>query len=160
MNIFKSILFFSLFFIVLSCDFAPGSYPNAEIYVLNYPEEDVKNAIKKFKTDNPEFKVPNVTIDMKGDIVLLDEEIGNPKPHWFKFYFYDKKNNEILYTWIRDKDKNNTKFAFISVNKGLDLKKWEIINRDFSRKENKEQLKKFEERILSKVKYYLENPSE
>jgi hypothetical protein len=63
-----------------------------------------------------------------------------------------------LYTWTRIESKTETTFAFVSINKGLYIGNWELINDSFSRAENKEHLKRFDERILSKIKYYLENP--
>ncbi|MFZ4107243.1 hypothetical protein [Flavobacterium sp.] len=43
--------------------FAPGSYPYAEVYKIDAPEENVIKAIKQFKTSHSEFVVPNVTPD-------------------------------------------------------------------------------------------------
>jgi len=156
-TLYKGILVI-LLITVSSCILSAGSYPFAETYELNYPEEEVKSAIKRLKKEHSEFNVPSVTINNQGKHSLLDEEVGDPNPHWFKFYLYYKNENQILYTWTRASTKNSTTFAFVSINKGLDIGNWELINDSFSRAENKEHLKRFEERILNKVKYYLENP--
>ncbi len=153
-----SFLLVLVLFSISSCVLSSGSYPFAETYELDYSEEEVKSAIKKFKNEHPEFNVPLVTINNKGKYSLLDEKVGDPNPHWFKFYFYYKNENQILYTWTRIESKTETIFAFVSINKGLDIGNWELINDSFSRAENKEHLKRFEKCILSKVKYYLENP--
>ena len=155
---YKQILVFFIAILVYSCNFAPGSYPFAEKYELNYSEEEVKIAVKKLKRNNTEFMVPHVTINNKRAQDLVDGPVG-PHSHWYKFYIYYKKENQIIYTWVQSIDKNRSRFAFVTVMDGLDLaNKSYDINNDFSSTENKEQLKKFEERILSKVKYYLENP--
>lgn len=143
---------------VSSCILSAGSYPYAERYELDYSEEEVKSAIERLKKEHLEFNPPTVTINNQGVHHLSDEKFGDPNPHWHSFYFYLKKENEILLTWTRTKSKNKTTFAFVSINKGLNIGNWELINDSFSRSENKEHLKRFEERILSKVKYYLENP--
>ena len=54
---------------------------------------------------------------------------------------------QIIYTWIR-----GNKFAFISINKGTEIGNWKRINKDLNDSENKEEKKKFEERILNKIK--------
>lgn len=53
-------------------------------------------------------------------------------------------------TQTRPAEKGKTTFAFVSINEGLTLGDWKEINIDFSRSENKEEKKKFEERILNR----------
>lgn len=158
MNIFKSLLkiFCAVIFlsIISACNFAPGSYPYAERYDLNYSEDKVKSAINQFKKEYPEYIVPKVTINNQGSLDLKDEPTVDPA-HWYKFYFYYKNENKIIYTWTRPAGKNRTIFAFVRVNYGLNLGSWKDINRDYRRSENIEEKKKFEERILNKIKGYL-----
>jgi hypothetical protein len=132
-------------------NFSPGSYPYAEEYELNFSEEQVKTAINKFKEEYPEYIVPKVTINNQGAWDLIDEPTEDPA-YWYKFYFYYKDENKIIFTWTCPVGKNKTTFAFVSVNDGLNLGSWKDINKDFSRSENKEEKKKFEERILNKIK--------
>lgn len=147
----KSVLVVILLSKITACNFAPGSYPYAEEYELNYSEEQVKTAINKFKQEHSEYLVPKVTINNQGSWDLIDEPTEDPA-HWYKFYFYYKSENRIIFTWTRPAGKNKTTFAFVSINDGLNLGSWKDINKDFSRSENKEEKKKFEERILNKVK--------
>lgn len=132
-------------------NFAPGSYPYAEEYELDYPEEEVKSAINKFKQENPEYIVPKITVNNHGSWDLTDGQSKEPA-HWYSIYFYYKNENRILFTWTRPAEKNKTTFAFVSINDGLNLGNWKRINKDLSRSENKEEKKKFEEWILNKVK--------
>lgn len=156
----KSIIIITLIAIVVGwviwfgVNFAPGSYPYAEEYVLNFPEEEVHKAIAEFKQDHPEYVVPKVTINNQGSFDLVDELV-DPNSYWYKFYFYDKAENKILYTWTRSKGKNKTTFAFVGINNGLDIPKWKDINKDFSRSDNNREKKKFEERILNKIQEQL-----
>jgi hypothetical protein len=146
-----------LFFIYKLADiFAPGSYPYAEHYELNYPEDKVIEAIIKLKTSDSKLLVPKVTIQGGGQLDLND---GKEKEtdHWYKFYFYNKEKNEILFTWTRPAGKNTTTFAFVSINEGLDIGHWKNINDDFGFFENKKIKKHFEETILEKIKGNLNN---
>ncbi len=145
-----------LFFIYKLADmFAPGSYPYAENYELNYPEDKVIEAITKLKTSDNELLVPKVTIQGSGQWDLND---GKEKvtDYWYKFYFYDKEKNEILFTWTRPAGPNSTTFAFVSINKGLELGHWNNINDDFGFFENRKIKKHFEETILKRIKKNLD----
>jgi hypothetical protein len=156
MKTFLNILLIILLINNISCDFAPGSYPYAEKYELNYSEEEVKTAIKKFKTENSEYQVPKVTIENQGAWYLMDEQTKNPA-HWYKIYFYYKTENQILLTWTRPAGKNKTIFAFVSINEGLNLGNWKDINKDFGSSVNKEEKVKFENRILKNIEQKLSN---
>lgn len=156
-SFYSNIVLFPIALILIfpSCNFAPGSYPNAETYELHYAENEVKEAIGKVKENNPNFLVPKVTINNQGSWDLLDEQTQDP-PYWYKIYFYYKDENQILFTWIRPSGKNRTTFAFVSINNGLDIGNWKDINKDFEGSDNEEQKKKFEQRILNEVKRQLE----
>ncbi len=132
------------FFVFTSCNFAPGSYPYAEIYEFEVSEDKLIEAINKFKIDNPDFCVPEY-------IGLTDGRSKNKTDHWYHIWFYSKKENQIIYTWIR-----GDKFAFVSINEGVELGNWKRINKDFSRKENKIQKEKFEKSILNRIKEYIQ----
>jgi hypothetical protein len=155
-----SFLLVLVLFSISSCVLSAGSYPFAETYELNYSEEEVKSAIKKLKNEHPEFKPQKMTINNRGSHDLLDE-INGGDSHWSHFYFYFKEDEKTFLTYTRMSIKNKTTFAFVRVLQGHDLaNKSYTINDDFSRVENKEHIKRFEKCILSKVKYYLENPFE
>lgn len=138
-------------------NFAPGTYPYAEVYELNYSEEKVKSAINKFKQEHPEYIVPKVTMyNNQNSWDLTDEQSKEPS-HWYGVYFYYK--NKILFTWTRSAGENKTTFAFVSINDGLELGHWKRINKDFSSSENEKLKEEFEEEILKKVKENLGNVS-
>ena len=139
--------------------FSPGSYGHAEQYELNYPEDKVIEAINKLKNLNPDLVVPKVRIQNTGQLDLND---GKEKEtdHWYKFYFYDKTKNQILFTWTRPSGRNTTTFAFVSINNGLDLGNWKEVNDDFGFFENREIKKDFEETILQRVKENLDTNNE
>jgi hypothetical protein len=124
--------------------YKPGSYPNAEKYKIKIDESTLILAIQRFKKENPQFEVPE-------KIQLLDGR-NEQENLWYHVYFYYPQENQILYTWVRKKNKRETVFAFVSVNNGIQLGRWKDINKDFSSEENKEQKRKFEERILNKIR--------
>ncbi|HAN00722.1 MAG TPA: hypothetical protein DCQ26_19180 [Marinilabiliales bacterium] len=147
----KSFLIVIILSRITACNFAPGSYPYAEEYELNYSEEQLKTAINKFKEEYPEYIVPKVTINNQGSWDLPDGQSEEPA-HWYGVYFYYKNENKIVFTWTRPAGKDKTTFAFVSINDGLNLGNWKRINKDFSRSENKLQKEKFERLILNEIK--------
>jgi len=130
--------------------FSPGSYGHAEKYELNYPENEVIDAITKLKSQDNDLVVPKVSIQNSGQWDLND---GKEKEtdNWYKFYFYDRDKNQILFTWTRPSGPNTTTFALISINQGLDLGHWKDINDDFGFTENREVINSFETSILKRV---------
>jgi len=133
-----------------SCNMASGSYPYAEKYVINYPEDSVISAIKIFKKENPKFSVPLVTIDGTNFWSLED---GKTKDSlWYSFYFYYEEDNQIILTLVRQSEKNKTVISLVSINKGLKIGQWQRINKDLTSKENRKQKEKFEKEILNTIK--------
>lgn len=137
-----------------ACNIAAGSYPYAERYELNYSEVAVKNAINKFKNENPKYIVPKVNVNGQATWDLIDEQSSEPK-HWYYVYFYYPKENQIIFTWTRPSGKGKTTLAFVSINQGLTIGNWKHINQDFNSAQNKEEKKKFEQLVLNKIKGYL-----
>ena len=140
----KSFLVIILFLKIIACNFSPGSYPYAEEYLINANEATLVEAIKDFKKNNPQYIVPEQT--------KLKDGRNSEKDYWCHIYFYYKEENKIIYTWTRPAEKGKTTFAFVSINDGLTIGNWKEINKDFSNSENSEEKKKFEERILNKIK--------
>lgn len=140
--------FFSISIFFISCsNFAAGSYPYAEEYIINADNNDLISAIDFFKKNNPQYIVPS-------DVGVLDgkKEHGD---YWYNIYFFYPEENQIVFTWVRAEEKNQSTFALVSINNGQTLGNWKDINKDFSRAENIKQKKNFEDRILKKVKEIL-----
>ncbi len=127
-----------------------GSYPYAEDYKLKIKESELIDIIIKFKSDNPQYCVPQ-------QIKLIDGRSNDRDDHWYHIYFYYKEENQIIYTWIRQTENDNTSFAFVSIKSANELGNWKDINKDFSESENKLQKEKFEQRILNKIKMQIKN---
>lgn len=140
----KSFLLIVFLSKIIACNIAAGSYSDAEEYEINVNESTLIEAIQNFKKNNPQYNVPKQ--------IQLQDGRNDDKDHWYHIYFYYPEENQIIYTWTRPADNGKTTFAFVSINQGLTLGKWKDINKDFSSTENKELKKKFEERILNKVK--------
>ena len=135
--------------------FASGSYPYAEVYKIDAPEENVINAIKQFKTSHSEFIVPNVTVKKSGSFNLSESEGRKENSHWYLNYFYDKEENQILLTWTRPAENNKTDLALVSINEGLNLGNWKDVNKEFGDSENEKIKTKFERLILLPIKHLL-----
>lgn len=143
-------------FYKLADTFSPGSYGHAEEYELNYPEDKVIEAIKQLKNSDSGLLVPLVTIQNNGQY-HLDDGKEKASDHIYKFYFYDKEENKILFTWTRPSGRTSTTFALVSINEGLDLGHWKDVNDDYGFSENREIIKDFEETILNRIKKNLES---
>ncbi|MEE1900094.1 hypothetical protein GN157_12365 [Flavobacterium rakeshii] len=144
----KYLIFLSLMFLV-SCNFAPGSYPYAEIYTIEVGYNNLIQAVEEFKRTHPEYIVPD-------SVGLYDGKSDRPDDHWYHIYFYNKTQNKILYTWVRTSDEGCS-FAFVAVNDGLKLGNWKYINKDFSSKENRLEKQYFETEILNYIRQSLYN---
>lgn len=129
-----------------------GSYAYAEIYPLNYSVEEVKDAIKQFKKEHPEFNMPKVSVRNQGEFELIDKESEN---HWFLIYFYNPDQNVIFNICIRGNG-TNTELAFVAINEGLDLGNWKDVNKDFSYEENEETKEHFQATYLMPIKRILD----
>lgn len=128
--------------------FAPGSYPYAELYEIPVDEATLIEAINKFKNKNPQYCVP--------DQVKLKDGRKDKNAYWYRIDFYYPEENQIIFTWTRPANKGTTTFAFVSINDGTVLGNWKDINKDFSRSENRNNKKKFEDRILNPIKTIIE----
>jgi hypothetical protein len=129
--------------IFISCIFAPGSYPYAEIYEFDVSEEILINAAENFKKENPEYNLFNQERFKDGK--------RNKKDHWYHIWFYYSQDNIIVKCWIR-----NNEVAFVGLGDGMNLNNYKEVNKDFTRKENKAQKDKFEKLILNKIKEYIQ----
>jgi hypothetical protein len=135
----KKLIYLFILFAFYSCNLAPGSYPYAEVYEFDVSEGVLIKAVEEFKSDNPKYALPNQErfVDGKRD----------EKDHWYHIWFYYPDRNKVVKSWIR-----GNKIAFIGIGDGMDLSNYKEINKDFGYSENKEEKKKFEERILNKIK--------
>jgi len=125
--------------------YSPGSYPNAETYGLDIGEKELLIAVYKFKAQHPEYAPPKT-------FGLKEGRMSN-NDHWYSFYFYYPKSNEIIHVWTRPKGfMGATKLGFVGINEGDQLGNWKNINKDFSPSENLRQKEKFENLILNPIK--------
>lgn len=134
-------LFLIPFFSIVSCSkIAAGSYPYAELYELNYPQDQVLKAIESIKTKNPDLKVSENLTDT------------NSSDHWHHEWF--TLGNNMIQTWTRSANKNKTTFALVGVGT---IGNWRRVNYDLSSDEDDKIKNQFQESILDKVKEELKN---
>ena len=135
------------FFGYVIFNFKPGSYINAQEYIINEKEELVIEAIEDFKKENPQYIVPEYLGLNDG----RDENLVND--HWYHLYFYNNKSNQIIYAWVRSNLENtNTTFALVAVNEGLTLGNWKDVNKELNEFENKKVKEMFVNQILNPIK--------
>ena len=157
---FVILLFISTLILFSSCSlFGVGSYPNAETYEIDGSEEEVLKAVQIFKSQNPQYNVPDsITLHGRHQPNAYKDRKNNL---WYNIYFYDKENKQIYLTWTRQitqqfgelETNPKTKFALVSIRTGFKLGiQAPKINRDFTRKENKYYKKRFEDLFLNKIK--------
>lgn len=135
-----------LFTTNFGCDInviSAGSYAYAETYLILSSEQSVITAVKDFKVKHPETVVP------LSDVV--DGRVDS-SDHWFHMYFYLPKENRIVNCWTIPASINQTTFAIVGVNEGLELGNWKYINKDFNALENKNILINIEETLLNPIK--------
>lgn len=143
----KIVLFIALTVITaiiwFGISFDPGSYSHSEKYEIEVSESNLIKSIDSFKKYNPEYIVPE----------YLGLKDGQDK-YWYYIYFYYPMENQIVITWLRQSGKDKTTFALVAVNDAFS-QKGGLINKDFNCLENKVHKKKFEEKILNKIKELL-----
>ena len=130
-----------ILFIYIGWSFGPGSYPYAEIYEFNLPEDSLISVINKVKQENPDLTS-----------LILKDGRQSQKDYWFDIYFYYKDKNKIIKTWTRPITKQKTVFAFVATNDGLILGNWKEVNSSFWWWKNKPEIEEFEQKILNKIK--------
>ena len=128
---------------MISCDFAPGSYPYASRYEINLPETELAYEIEVFKNNNPEYITPTA--------LGFEDGRRTDADHWYHIYFKNPTKDEIIKTWIRKESKTKTILAFVAIKDYSSTEKWKFINKDYKGSENKKVIKEFEKIILSKL---------
>ena len=141
---FKTLILLVFLSKITACNIAPGSYANAEVYEMNVDECTLIEAIQSFKKNYPQYNVPQQA--------QLQDGRKDSKDYWYYIYFYYPVEDQIVSAWTRPSGKGKTDFAFVGIIQGLTPGNFKAINRNFGSSENKEQKKKFEERILNIIK--------
>jgi hypothetical protein len=136
--------FLVIFFVVWKF-ISPGSSSKPETYQLNVGEPELITLIKDFKHANPTCQVPE-------NLDLADGRSDTKDHLLHNFYFYYPEEKQIVYVWTRPNGIKKATLAFASVSEESMPGAWREINKDFDPTANKEQIDKFENRILNKIK--------
>lgn len=126
-------------FYKLALAFSPSSYPNAEIYDLDFSQKEVLSAIEKVKKN-------------ENKLTPVKDFFDSDSSDNFNHIYFNLGKNTIL-TFTRQINKNKTEFGFVSIRSYSS--EWKQINEDFSYIPNIKIKKKFEQDILKKVKFQL-----
>ncbi|WP_132055675.1 hypothetical protein [Pseudocnuella soli] len=122
--------------------FAPGSYPYAELYELDVPEDDVIKAVELLKIRHPNLSPPLDLVDGR----------RSSTDYWYDIYLFDTAHNHIYYAWTRPEKKSVTTMAFVSVSKDVSFGNWMLVNKEFTSKQNREAISRFESLFLDSIK--------
>ncbi|NML37456.1 hypothetical protein HHL17_09655 [Chitinophaga sp. G-6-1-13] len=130
---------------VSACNmFSAGSYPYAEIYKYKISKDSLIDMLELLKTNDSSLVVP--------EVYRFDDGHHDSLGYWYYIYFYNKKRDEIILTWVRESiDVAYTDFAFVEVKKREEVGNWKEINRDFGRTENKGRKAEFKALVLDRI---------
>ena len=123
--------------------FYSGAYPFAETYKLGIRDSLLIKQIQKFKQNNPIYIVPKQC--------ELADHFDKSYNDLFIIFFYYKKENKIIRTWVSHLDSNTSQLGIVSINSGLDIGNWKDLNDEIDENESNEEISKFENRILKKL---------
>jgi len=132
-----------------SCSIA-GSNPCAEYWTINTPESNLIKVIEALKKEHPELNPP-----------YEPYSVSKKRDYWYDFIFYYADTNEEVQTWIRaDNEFGSTTIALVAIFPHFDsltpineinYGDRKEINRDYDYFENKKQISKFENKIISLI---------
>jgi hypothetical protein len=134
-------------FVYFGNQFAPGSYPYAEIYEFDVSVKELISAVEELKRQDSSLVVPR-------DIGLFDGR-RSQNDLWYHFYFYDSEKKRIIKTWVTRTDAKHSNLAFVAVSMDRELGVWSMINRDLPSRLNDMEKEKFEGRILNPISVIL-----
>lgn len=148
----KKTIFIIIIMFINSCNdvnqFSAGSYPYSEKYLINQTKNDVIKKIEGLKEEFPNYRVPSFKWAGE-EITLKDKSLENG---YYIFYIFIKETNQIIHSYVREINPNSTNIGIISIQNGLTLGNWKVINKDLSEEENKEIKYYFENNVISKIK--------
>ncbi|NLR63697.1 hypothetical protein HGH92_05195 [Chitinophaga varians] len=131
--------------LVFACNmFSAGSFPYAEIYQYKTNKDSLIYMFELLKISDSSILVP--------EGYGFDDGLRDASGHWYYIYFYNKRRDEIMLTWVREGiDNTYTNFAFVAVKRREDVGNWKNINKDFDRSGNKARKAEFKALILDRL---------
>ncbi len=128
-----------------------GSYPYAEKYIVNLPEDEVIQKIVDLKEKEPSLQVPSA----KPPFFSLTDSKSEYEYHVF---FLLKDGKTVLSCFVRNIDRYTTAIKLVSTGTGPEFLNTKEINarsyfvlRDLNSKENRQYKRDFEKQILNKL---------
>lgn len=126
-----------------------GSFPYAERYKYKVTEDSLIHILESLKAYDSSLVVP--------EGYRFADGRGESSTHWYYIYFYNKRRDEIILTWVRKaRYVGYTNLAFVAVKRKSDVGNWKNINKDFSRAENKARKEEFKTLILDRINLPIE----
>lgn len=122
-----------------------GSYPFAETWHIEAPEDEVIAAILDVKAEDPLLQPPGL------EELVSVRDTTSSTDYWRHVRFYYTDTEEIVHTWTRPEDDYSTTFALVSFSKPGTYH-YEYINSDYWYVANKLRIRKFEKKIVQRIK--------
>jgi hypothetical protein len=128
---------------IVSGLFGVGGYPYAQKYEFSNDRRALIENIEALKAKNPDFSLPDTI-----GIVDHADSFGN-----YHIYIYYPLDKEIVHFFISgEKDQNNNSYLYlVNIRKISPLEDWQIINKDFPRKDNIAIKNRFRKTILDEL---------
>lgn len=122
--------------------FSPGSYHGAILYEIKASENQVISNINIIKSSK----------DSLGYLKELGLHDGRARKtdYWYHFFIYFQNEEKILNCWVRSKTNSITTLALVSIREPTG--KWKVFGRDFTKEEEKLEIKEFENKFLNELK--------
>lgn len=118
---------------------APGSYANAEIFVVEMSEDSAVALIERFKVNNPQYS-------LRQKSGLKDGR----KSYWYHFYFTVNETDHVFHAWVRASGINQCKLALVGAQDRVG--DWKTINGNDIKETENEYLKNiFVDSILRRL---------
>ncbi len=159
-----------------------GSYPFVETWKLNASEQDVVEAIKELKRENPSLRPPNekeftstrdtgyvweslemieykekLKVDSTTPLPEHSDQNSHNSDYWLYIDFYYPDTREVVQTWTRpDVDSTKTRLALVGFSDLNNPESSRLINRDFWYLANKKQINKFQKTIVDRIQEKLD----
>lgn len=136
-----AIILVILFVLYIGFNIQPGSYVFSKKYEFKLSESTLIESIHKLKQLDSSLVVPEDYQTKEG---------RREDRHWYYFYVFDSNKERVYFCWVRSKTNSITTLALVSIREPTG--KWKVFGRDFTKEEEKLEIKEFENKFLNELK--------
>ncbi|NCC99238.1 MAG: hypothetical protein EOL95_05965 [Bacteroidia bacterium] len=122
-----------------------GSYPYAEVYIMQCDDLTLKARIRAMKERQPEMNV--IENDMDGNQYNVDHE-----DEWFEYFFIRTQQGGLFHVCVHKRPNNPAHLLLVDYGETSKIYDLKCVNSDeMSKKESKAAKRLFEKEILSQL---------